>query len=123
MESLFKTTEVENMTIVTAGKETQNPAELLSSYRMDSFVKEVRGRFDFVLFDSPPILSVADSIILADLTDKSIQIARSGKTPLNVLQKANEQLSRGKAEMLGVILNDFRYRHGAYYSYYNYYNA
>lgn len=121
IDSIIKKTEVENLVVITSGEIPSNPAEMLDSGKIDLLFKELRQRFDFILVDSPPVISVADSIILANKLDGVIQIVRSGQAHISIISRAHEQLSHTKGEMLGAILNDVNVYHGDYYYYYNKY--
>ncbi|MCX5641815.1 MAG: polysaccharide biosynthesis tyrosine autokinase, partial [Candidatus Omnitrophica bacterium] len=79
LEEVIQTTQVENLFLVTCGKIPPNPAELLSSKKMLEFSRLIRDRFDYILYDSPPISSVADAIILsASVVDGTVLVVRAG---------------------------------------------
>jgi capsular exopolysaccharide synthesis family protein len=90
------------------GHRPPNPTELLSSSRMDVFLKEVRDYYDIILVDGPPVLPVADSIVLSTKVDGVIFVYKAGKTPRNSLRLAKERLETVHANLLGVALNDLR---------------
>lgn len=121
IDSIIKDTEIENLKIITAGKNLRNPAEIISSQKFEWFLGEVKSRFDFIFFDSPPVISVTDAVIIADMVDGVIQLVRSGKTLVPVAQRAKQRLANTKARKLGVILNAVEAYHGDYYEYYNRY--
>lgn len=122
LNSIVKDTEIEDLKVVTSGEVPRNPAEIMGSGRMEEFIVEAKDKFDFILFDSPPIASVTDGVILADRVDASIQVVRSGKALVPIVLRVKEQLTHTKAKMLGVILNDLKIYHGDYYyRYYHYY--
>ena len=120
MTSIIKDTEIENLKVITSGKIPRNPAEIIGCARMKEFIGDLRERFDLVIFDSPPVISVTDPIILGDMVDCLIQVVRSGKAFVPVVLRARERLENIKARNLGVILNDLNIYHGDYY-YYRYY--
>jgi capsular exopolysaccharide synthesis family protein len=122
IDSIVKGTEVENLKVITCGEVPRNPAETIACPKMQEFLVEAKERFDFIIFDSPPLISVTDAVILANLVDVLIQIIRSGKTLVPIALRAKEQLSQVKAKNLGVILNGIKTFHGNYYYYYRYYN-
>ncbi len=117
--SIIKETGIDNLGLVTAGKLPPNPAEIISSEKMDQFLNEASSRFDLIVFDSPPVASVADAAILANKLDAVIQIVRSGKSHLPVVASTSEKIAKTKANILGIILNGLTVGKGYYY--YNYY--
>ncbi len=122
IDSIIRDTEIENLKVITSGKIPHNPAEIIDSSKLDWFIGEAKGRFDFILFDSPPVISVTDSIIIADKVETLIQIVRSGKALVPITLRAKEKLINTKARNLGVILNGIKACHGDYYYYQRYYD-
>ncbi len=124
-DNIIKDTGIENIKVVTSGKVPNNPAEIISSGRMGEFIREAKQKFNFVFFDSPPIASVTDAVILADMVDVSIQVVRSGEAPVPIILRAKEKLTNTRAKFSGIILNDLKAYHGDYYSYkyYQYYGG
>lgn len=97
--------------------ESENPTELLSSERLGETIKLLRGYFDFILIDSPPIMPFADSRLLANHADAVIMVVRSGMTPYETVEKAIDALPAGR--ILGVVLNSAEHQKEAgYYDYY-----
>jgi Mrp family chromosome partitioning ATPase len=88
---------------------------------MDTLLKEVRDYFDIILVDGPPVLPVADSIVLSTKVDGVIMVYKVGKTPRNSLRLGKERLETVHANILGIALNDIRPEiTGASYSSYIY---
>jgi len=114
-------TAMENLFVMTSGPIPPNPAELLGSASMEAFIKEVTAHFDLVLFDTPPVLAVADAQIMANQTDASILVVSSGNTDRDGAMKAKETLASAKGRLLGAVLNNKELENGAdYYYYYSY---
>jgi tyrosine-protein kinase Etk/Wzc len=121
LDEILKVPGLDNFHIISYGHRPPNPTELLSSPKMDSLLKEVRDYFDVILIDAPPILPVADSIVLATKVDGVIIVYKVGKTPRNSLRLAKERLETVNAKILGIVLNDIRPEiTGATYSSYIY---
>lgn len=97
---------VENLSVVPCGPIPPNPAEVLSSPLCADLLRRLRNQFDYVLVDSPPLLSVADSRILATLVDAVVLVARAHSTPYDVVRRARTLLYGSGARILGVALND-----------------
>lgn len=119
LNSIIKDTGINNLQTVTAGEIPSNPAEIISSGRMSEFLDEASSRFDFLLFDSPPITSVADASILANKLDAVLQVVRSGKSHLSIVISASNKLAKTNAAILGIVLNGLTISRGYYY--YSYY--
>lgn len=118
-EDIVKESGVKGLKIITCGPIPSNPAELLGSNSMDKFMNEMKERFDIVILDAPPLLSVADAQILAEKCDGTIVVVSSGLTQRKNILKAKEVLLHSKAKTIGVILNNFKLEKDHYY--YDYY--
>jgi capsular exopolysaccharide synthesis family protein len=91
--------------LITSGPLPDNPIELLTSDRMDILVAYLKRSFDYVLFDTPPLLAVSDALALAPMADSIVLVARAGHTPIPALKQAKLKLDAHKLKCLGVILN------------------
>ncbi|WP_068776164.1 CpsD/CapB family tyrosine-protein kinase [Paenibacillus sp. FJAT-26967] len=113
-------TEIPNLTLLTSGPIPPNPAELLGSNRMETFLEEVRNWYDIVIIDSPPLLAVTDSQIIAAKTDGVVLVINHGKVKRDRAQKALSQLNYVNARILGVVLNNkaVSKKESSYYYYY-----
>ena len=111
-------TEVRDLYVLTSGPIPPNPSELLASHQMEELLKEMKQQFDMVIFDTPPILAVADAQILANQVDASILVVSSGKTEKEAALKAKELLVHAKSKLLGAVLNNRKADSGNYYYYY-----
>ena len=108
-----------------------NPSELLSSKRFADVLAKLGESFDVVLIDSAPVQLVSDALILSGLANALIFVVRADTTPYQVAKGALELLKKGKAQLLGVVLNrldvdkaERHYGYGRYFSYggkYKYY--
>ncbi|MCX4246343.1 GumC family protein [Paraliomyxa miuraensis] len=96
----------ENLHVIPCGLAPEHPTELLESAAMNRVLDELRDRYDVVLLDSPPVLPVADPLVLAQVVDGVVVVARSGKTARGELLRAVELLRRADARVLGVVLNE-----------------
>jgi non-specific protein-tyrosine kinase len=117
---LLRLTPVENLQLLPSGPLPPNPAELLSSRRMDQIIELLKEQADLVIFDSPPLLGVADASALAGRLDGAILVVDSGRTRAGALAHAAEVLGRAQANLWGVVLNKLTARRGEGYYYYYY---
>ena len=113
----------ENLSLLASGPQPPNPSELLSSDRMDAVIAALRKEADIVLFDSLPLLAVADASILAAKVDGTILVVDAGRTRAPALQGAAEALSRTGAKAMGAILNKLPKSGHGYYAYSYYYSS
>jgi capsular exopolysaccharide synthesis family protein len=111
-------TDEKDLYILTSGPVPPNPAELISSKSMEQFIEEAKEQFDYVLFDTPPLLAVADPQILANKVDGSIYVVFSGKTDIDQAKKAKELLENAQSKLVGVVLNHKEVKNNEYYYYY-----
>ncbi|MFJ7934415.1 CpsD/CapB family tyrosine-protein kinase [Sporosarcina sp. NPDC096371] len=109
----------EGLDIITCGTIPPNPAELLSSQMMETILEELEKKYDLVIFDSPPVLTVADAQILANRCDGTVLVINSGTTGKDSAVRAKEVLVSSKAHLIGAILNDVAFDKDHYsYGYY-----
>jgi tyrosine-protein kinase Etk/Wzc len=105
---------------LSSGKEVHNPTELLDSEAMRQLVRDLRKEADLVILDSPPVLAVADSLVLARLSDDVLMVCVAGQSHRHELRLARTLLSRVGENVSGVVLNKIGEKagygyHGRYY--------
>jgi capsular exopolysaccharide synthesis family protein len=105
--------------VICSGDIPHNPNELLGSQKMKGIIDMVSERYDYILFDCPPVLSVSDAFVLSDRLDGIIFVISAEKTEKNALKQALEAIPDEK--VLGMVLNNIDIeRDGYYYRYYQY---
>lgn len=114
-------TDIGNLSLVTGGVIMPNPSELLAGHRTTEFIQKAKTEFDYILFDSPPISMLTDSIILARIADGTIIVIESGKTSKRMLLRIYQLLSETRTKVVGMILNRISVLTGSYYYYSSYY--
>lgn len=92
--------------IVTGGAPVTNAGELLSSRQMQSLLQAVRGEYDYVFVNTPPVLASADAITVSGKADGVILVIASGKNEAKLINKAKVTLEQAGASLLGCILNN-----------------
>jgi len=122
LDSAIKTTDVPNLYALPCGPIPPNPAELLQTERFAALVAQLAGKFDRVIFDSPPILAVTDRVVLSRLVDGTVLVVRAGPTSPDALKRSKQALRNVGTQITGVILNDVNLKNPAYAGYYNYYH-
>ncbi|MGD8495013.1 MAG: polysaccharide biosynthesis tyrosine autokinase [Gemmatimonadales bacterium] len=106
LEAVVRPTSVEALFVLPAGREVANPAELLDDPGMGALLRELRGRFDAIVIDTPPVLAVTDAAILAPDTDGVVLVLRAEKTDRDAIALAIRQLRQVDAEVLGAVVTD-----------------
>lgn len=118
VEGLVRFTQEENLRVLPSGPLPPNPAELLSSDTMRQIIALLQDQADIVLFDSPPLLGVADASALSAQLDGVVLVVDSDRTRAAALIQAVEVLGRAQATLWGVVLNKLKSRGGDGYYYY-----
>ncbi len=123
LDQITYPTDIDNLSIITSGTIPPNPAEMLDSKQMEDFLTEVRGKYDYVVLDSPPIVAVTDAEILAKKVDGSILVVSADVTELSMMDRAVQLLKHDNSQLIGTVLNNFSTKpgYGSYYKYYYYY--
>jgi polysaccharide biosynthesis transport protein len=94
-----------NLKLLPAGPHPPNPAELLGSKRMVEVLEQFSTEFDRILIDTPPILSVADSLAVAHLADAVVLVVRSGVARKRAVIRVRDLLMRANSNLVGVVFN------------------
>lgn len=110
---------VGNLYVMPGGTQLSHPSGLLSSRRTQEILARAREEYQFIVLDSPPIVPIADSHLLAGLADGVIVVIRARQTRRELLHRAVESLKA--TNVLGVVLNDVQYGDTRYAYAYRYY--
>lgn len=118
--SKFKDKDTEGVLyVLPAGVKVPNPTELLSSEKFKEFVECMRMRFEFIILDCPPVLSVSDCIPVSRVSDGTLFVVSSKDTDKNDAKTALQQLQRNGANVIGTVLNKVdKTNESSFYSYY-----
>ncbi len=111
-----------NLSVMTAGRIPPNPAEITGSARMRQLIEELRGSFDRIIFDGPPVLGATDAVVLASSVDGALVVLRKGKIDRRAVTRMSEILNHARVTILGGVLNridkgdeGYGYGYGYYY--------
>jgi non-specific protein-tyrosine kinase len=91
--------------VLPSGQLPPNPSEIVGSQRMAALLEELRGAFDVVLLDTPPVLPVTDAVALSTQADGVLLVGRAGRTQRQHLAEARRRLEGVKAPVVGAVLN------------------
>ncbi|RMH61232.1 MAG: polysaccharide biosynthesis tyrosine autokinase [Calditrichaeota bacterium] len=119
-DTMIKKSIMDNLYVIPSGVLPPNPSEMLESEKMKKLLERLRNDFDFVLFDTPPIIAVTDAAILGTIVDGAILVVKAGQTNYDALVRAKSLLDAVNTRILGALLNGVEVG-GMYGSYYYYY--
>jgi len=119
-EIVFKTN-IQSLDVVFAGRNCPNPAELLEGDLFAGMIDKLRAEYDYIIIDTPPTYSLADSSIVAKNCDGIVLVIESGSVSYHAEQKVKEQLLNTGCRILGVVLNKVDINDSTYYSRYGKY--
>ena len=125
LAEIIKPTFVENLSVIPCGPLPPNPSELLGSEEMARLIKQLKDKFEVILFDSPPVIAVTDAAILSTLVDGVILVIKAHQTHREAIKRAKSLLDNAEARIFGSLLNGVNikktYGTNYYYYYYHYY--
>ncbi|WP_433959099.1 CpsD/CapB family tyrosine-protein kinase [Cytobacillus horneckiae] len=105
-EDAVVSSHIPGLKVLPSGEIPSNPSELLSSSIMKRLLEKVSPLYDIILIDSPALLDVTDTKILANVSDGVVLVVRKGKTKAEHTYNAKKVLQYAKSEIIGVILNE-----------------
>ncbi|PYM15886.1 MAG: capsular biosynthesis protein [Verrucomicrobia bacterium] len=119
LEEVIQTTSIPTLDFLPSGKLPSSSLGILNSVQMKDFIKEAKKRYDFVFFDSPPIMGVSDASILASEVDLALLVIQYRKYPQAMTLRAKQMVEKVGGTMLGVVLNNINISQDSYYYYYS----
>ena len=120
LAQIVQQTEYPRLTFIGCGTRTQRAPEVLGSVAMTQLMDELRGQYDVILVDSPPLTAGVDPFILGTVTGSLLVVLRTGHSHRDITGAKLEVLDRMPIRLLGAVLNDVP--RGAAYGYYAYYS-
>jgi capsular exopolysaccharide synthesis family protein len=112
--------EVPGLDILASGPVPPFPTEMLSSTAMTDLLASAEAVYSHIVFDSPPIMSVTDGVLLSRLVDAVVLVVRHGKSSKHIVRRGRDLLVRSGAPMAGIVLNAVDLNAPEYYGYYGY---
>jgi succinoglycan biosynthesis transport protein ExoP len=118
----------ENLSIIPAGPLPPNPSELLSSYKLHELIRVLKERYNIIIWDSPPLMTVTDGLILSQVLDGTVIVTKAGKTTFDIVRRGLKAI-RGRrktdseSHILGVVINAIDVKKSDYYYYKHYYHS
>ncbi len=128
LEEVIQRTSVPTLDLLASGKLPSSSMNILGSASMKDLVSELKQRYDFVFFDSPPIMGVSDAAILASEMDMVIQVIQYRRYPQPMNIRAKQMIEKVGGNLIGIVLNNinmsqdesYYYYSGYYHGYYYY---
>lgn len=118
-ECLCETNE-DNLHIIFAGAIAPNPSELLASQGFGNLLENLRGEYDYIFVDCPPLGSVIDAAVVANISDGAILVIEAEAVSYKMAQNVKKQLQKSECRILGAVLNKVDIEGKSYYGgYYN----
>ncbi len=116
---------IEKLSYISAGPVPPNPSELLTSERLRRLINSLSDKFDFIIIDSPPVLTVSDSLLLSRICDSTILVVKGGSTTYELAKRGIKSLQDHKSNIIGMLINAVNIRKSDYYyySYQGYYSS
>lgn len=112
-EALFNVG-IENLDVLPAGKYSGNPAELFGSTKMINLIGLLKSKYDYIIFDTPPIIPVTDAGLIGAHTDGVIMVIKSAHTQRGMISHSETLLNQAQAKLLGYVLTNIQYHIPAY---------
>ena len=127
LEEVIQTTPLSTLDFLPSGKLPSSSMGVLSSAQMKELIRELKRRYDWVFFDSPPIMGVSDASILASEVDMVLQVIQYRRYPQPMTIRAKQMIEKVGGNLLGIVLNNinmasdenYYYYSGYYYDYYS----
>jgi polysaccharide biosynthesis transport protein len=127
LEEVIQTTPLSTMDFLPSGKMPSSSMGVLSSAQMKELIRELKRRYDWVFFDSPPIMGVSDASILSSEVDMVLQVIQYRRYPQPMTIRAKQMIEKVGGNLLGIVLNNismasdenYYYYSGYYYDYYS----
>ena len=105
IDDAIRSIEGSDLKLITAGTVPPNPLELILSPRFKELIEQLGERFDIIVIDTPPVKLVSDAVIVSGITTATIYVSKADSTPFRMAQKGLDDLRRGNARLVGVVLN------------------
>ena len=119
LEEVIQTTSLPTLDFLSSGKLPSSSLGILSSAQMKDLIGELKQRYDFVFFDSPPIMGVSDASILASEVDMTLQVIQYRRYPQPMNIRAKQLIEKVGGNLVGIVLNNINMSQDESYYYYS----
>jgi succinoglycan biosynthesis transport protein ExoP len=119
LEEVIQTTKLPTLDLMASGKLPSSSLGVLSSAQMRDLITELKRRYDYVFFDSPPIMGVSDASILASEVDMTLQVIQYRRYPQPMNIRAKQLIEKVGGNLIGIVLNNINMAQDESYYYYS----
>jgi capsular exopolysaccharide synthesis family protein len=119
LDQVIQTSSLPNLHFMPSGKLPSSSLGILSSPQMKELISELKQRYDFVFFDSPPIMGVSDASILASEVDMTLQVIQYRRYPQPMNIRAKQMIEKVGGRLIGIVLNNINMSQDESYYYYS----
>jgi len=127
LEQYFKPSSTPNLSVLTCGPIPPNPPELFGGEKFQAMLQELRTRFDWVILDSPPVISLTDSVMLASMVDNVVFVVKHNESDRDMIRRCIQSIRNVNPHVIGAVLNNIdiekSYSKDYYYQGYYYYSG
>ena len=119
LEEVIQTSPLATLDFLPSGKLPSSSMGVLSSAQMKELIRDLKRRYDYVFFDSPPIMGVSDASILASEVDAVMQVIQYRRYPQPMTIRAKQMIEKVGGNLLGIVLNNINMASDENYYYYS----
>jgi capsular exopolysaccharide synthesis family protein len=119
LDEVIQTSSIPTLDFMASGKLPSSSLGILSSAQMKDLISELKQRYDFVFFDSPPIMGVSDASILASEVDMTLQVIQYRRYPQPMNIRAKQLIEKVGGNLVGIVLNNINMSQDESYYYYS----
>ncbi len=119
LEEVIQTTKLASLDFMASGKLPSSSLGILSSAQMKDLINNLKGRYDYVFFDSPPIMGVSDASVLASEVDMTLQVIQYRRYPQPMNIRAKQLIEKVGGNLIGIVLNNINMAQDESYYYYS----
>ena len=119
LEEVIQTSKLSNLDFMASGKLPSSSLGILSSAQMRDLINNLKGRYDYVFFDSPPIMGVSDASVLASEVDMTLQVIQYRRYPQPMNIRAKQLIEKVGGNLIGIVLNNINMAQDESYYYYS----
>ena len=119
LDEVIQTTNLATLDFLASGKLPSSSLGILSSSQMKDLISDLKQRYDFVFFDSPPIMGVSDASILASEVDITVQVIQYRRYPQPMNIRAKQLIEKVGGNLIGIVLNNINMSQDESYYYYS----
>ncbi|MFM7558508.1 GumC family protein [Cylindrospermopsis raciborskii] len=117
-EVIQKLPDLDTLSVITSGTQPPDPMRLISSDKMKQMMAYLREKFDLVIYDTPPVMGIVDSRLVASQTDGLILVVKMHGTDRSIIKQAQDALTQSSINVFGIVANQYNKSIHQYHDYY-----